>query len=126
MENEVQAVQEAVNTQQDERYENARVGLMSFLATHPRIKQVHISRALNDIKAPTLNQWMSGKYTGNVTRITAEVENFLQREKEKESLKRRDEEQVVETVNLAAIHQIARDCHVKGKIGVVYGDSSLG
>lgn len=109
-----------------ERAAQVRAELEQFLKQHPKTKQAHISKALNNVAPGTLTQWMKDAYTGDIDRVTNEVANWLQREREKLLIKNRDEKVIVDTYNFKVIQQIARDCHLLGKIGVVYGDSSLG
>lgn len=120
------ATEQTENKYNLEMYELYRDKLDQFLKSHPKIKQAHVAKALNGVASPTLGQWIKGGYTGNVDRITEEISNYLQHQKEKEAVQRRDDRQRVSIRNMQVILNLARDCHLQGKIGVVYGDSSLG
>ena len=62
----------------------------------------------------TVSMWINGTYKGDNSRITDRINNFIQREKERNN----DEIPFVDISINRYISEIGRLCHTKGKIGV--------
>lgn len=88
------------------------------------LPQTAISRALN-LSTTTLNLWLKGTYGADDKNIVEKVKAFIKREKEKSSepIFKSD---FVEISIAKTIFEIARKCHIKNKIGVIYGSAGLG
>ncbi|MEE0495151.1 MAG: AAA family ATPase [Cyanobacteriota bacterium] len=70
----------------------------------------------------TVSMWINGTYKGDNSRITDRINNFIQREKERNN----DEIPFVDISINRYISEIGRLCHTKGKIGVCAGRAGLG
>ncbi|GAB4327449.1 MAG: ATPase [Calditrichia bacterium] len=83
-----------------------------------------VSKALG-ISASALSQWLSRSYKGNVERIDEAVAGYLERQKERSASPRRELPFVMTSV-AEKIHEVLRQCHLEGEMGVVFGQSGLG
>lgn len=77
------------------------------------------------ISTSALSQWLNDAYVGNVNKIETAVKSFLEHEREKLSVKKRNFK-FVATSTSKRIFEIARLCHIKCKPGVAYGNSGIG
>lgn len=75
------------------------------------------------VSSTTLNLWINDNYNGKSDKITDVVNNFIQREKERNYKKNIP---CVETSIFKRVFEIARMCHINGEIGVCYGRAGLG
>lgn len=75
------------------------------------------------ISATSINLWLNDNYNGNNDKIADTINNFIQREKERNF---KSFIPYVETSIVKYIHEVARLCHTSGEIGVCYGESGLG
>ncbi len=83
-----------------------------------------ISRSLG-ISTAALSQWLNDSYTGNVAKIDEAVKGFLERQREKHRIHRREIGFVMTSV-ARKVFEIARLCHLDGEIGVCYGEAGVG
>jgi len=86
--------------------------------------QTAIANAIG-ISPTALSQWLSGKYNGNVRKLEEDLNNFFEREEEKNRNPRRQVE-FIETINAKKVYDTARFCHIDAEIGVIYGDAGTG
>ncbi len=77
------------------------------------------------ISASALSQWLDNKYTGNVERINAAVQAFLQRQRERQQIPR-FQPVFVQTSVANKVWEVCRLCHIEGEIGVVVGEAGVG
>jgi hypothetical protein len=77
------------------------------------------------ISTSALSQWLNDSYGGNVEKIETKVKGFLEHEREKLSVKKRNFKFCMTTTS-KRIFEIARLCHIKCKPGVAYGNSGIG
>lgn len=71
----------------------------------------------------TISMWINGNYKADSSAVYDKINNFIQREKEREAS---DEIPIVKTSIVNFIAEIGRICHTKGKIGVCAGCAGLG
>lgn len=88
------------------------------------LKQSEVCRAL-DLSPASLSQWLKNEYKANDKNIVLKVEAFIKREAEKEQ-STKYKKAFIETKISKTIFEIARKCHIKGKIGVAYGNAGIG
>jgi DNA transposition AAA+ family ATPase len=75
------------------------------------------------VSSTTLNLWINDNYNGKSDKIADVVNNFINREKERNYKKTIP---CVETSIFKRVFEIARMCHINGEIGVCYGRAGLG
>lgn len=75
------------------------------------------------ISATSINLWLNDNYNGNNDKVADTINNFIQREKERNF---KSFIPYVETSIVKYIHEVAKLCHTNGEIGVCYGESGLG
>ncbi|NTV46178.1 MAG: AAA family ATPase [Chlorobiales bacterium] len=81
------------------------------------------------ISAGLLSAWLSGTYKGSAAAVGGKVEGFLARRKEVQAMPTPEAERfpvTVETEVYLAVTRAIRNCHLKGKIGVVTAHSGSG
>jgi len=86
--------------------------------------QASVARAIG-YSGSALNQWMAGKYKGDVKGIEHAVKGFLEREVEK-GISRKIQLRFVMTTTAAKVFEAARMCHLDGEIGVAIGPVGVG
>lgn len=101
-----------------------RDSLKSHLEDNPEYSMNGIARSINRSPA-TLSLFLSGKYSGDNSKVAIEVAGYLARDKEKAEFPSFNFE-FVETRNAKRIFEVANICHLQGEIGVVYGEAGLG
>lgn len=88
------------------------------------LSQAAVARSIG--KSPAVvNQYLQGKYVGDVAAIDTLVDNLLRREAEKAQAAK-VEIPYVETTTARKVREILRLAHVEGEINVVYGEAGLG
>ena len=75
------------------------------------------------VSQTVINLWLNNNYTGKNDKVADTINNFVQREKERNF---KNIIPYVETSVVKYIHEVARLCHTNGEIGVCYGESGLG
>ena len=75
------------------------------------------------IAKSTISMWLNGTYTGKNDKITDAMNNFIQRERERNV---DNDLPFCEITIVNYISEIARLCHTQGKIGVCVGRAGLG
>lgn len=75
------------------------------------------------LSATVINMWLNNNYIGNNDKVADAINNFIQREKERNF---KSFIPYVETSIVKYIHEVAKLCHTNGEIGVCYGESGLG
>lgn len=86
--------------------------------------QAAVARAIG-VSASALNQWIAGKYKGDIKGLEHAITGFLQRDRERAQV-RKTALGFVMTVPAAKVLEAARMCHLDGEIGVVVGDAGIG
>lgn len=97
---------------------------LTALMQDKNLSQAAVGRAIGKSSA-VVNQYLQGKYAGDVAAIDALVENLLRRELEKEQAAK-VEIPYVQTTTARKVREILRLAHVEGEINVVYGEAGLG
>ncbi len=88
------------------------------------LTQSQVARAVG--KSPAvINQYLQGKYTGDVDGVNQIVADFIGRMREKDRLKR-IEASFVSTSTSRKVLEIIRLAHVDAEINVIYGEAGLG
>lgn len=88
------------------------------------LTQTQVSRAVG--KSPAvINQYLQGKYNGDVDGVNHIVADFIERIREKDKLKR-IEARFVSTSTSRKTLEIIRLAHVDAEINVIYGEAGLG
>lgn len=86
--------------------------------------QAQAARAIG--KSPAvINQYLQGKYNGDVDGINELIEGFIAREREKDKGQRITAE-YVKTMTSARGIEVIRMAHLDGDINVIYGEAGLG
>ena len=75
--------------------------------------------------ASALNQWLGGKYNGDVNSLESAIESWLLRDMEREK-SRKIKLPFVMTSIAAKVFEAARMCHLDSEIGVAYGGAGIG
>lgn len=75
------------------------------------------------IAKSTISMWLNGNYTGKNDKITDAMNNFIQRERERNV---ENDLPFCEITIVSYVTEIARLCHTQGKIGVCVGKAGLG
>jgi len=78
--------------------------------------------AATGIAKSTISMWLNDNYKGDNGKIADKINNFIQREKERIN----NDLPFVEISNTKYVFEIARLCHVQGRIGVCIGEAGLG
>lgn len=78
-----------------------------------------------DISPAALSQYLNNKYIADTKKIDKKVKAFIAREREKEQNSQAKAD-FIETSVAKTILEIIRKCHIKGKIGVIFGSAGLG
>lgn len=86
--------------------------------------QAAVSRSIG-VSASAINQWLAGKYKGDVKGLEHSITGFLQRDRER-GQKHKKTLDFVMTTAAAKVFEAARMCHLDGEIGVVVGDAGIG
>jgi hypothetical protein len=104
--------------------ENILKGKLLQLMRERGLTQIAVSRALN-LSPTTLSLWLKGDYNADDKNIVEKVNAFINRESEKD-LATMYKSGFIETSVAKTIFEIARKCHIKNKVGVIYGGAGLG
>lgn len=86
--------------------------------------QAAVARAIG-VSASALNQWIAGKYKGDIKGLEHAITGFLKRDRER-SQGRKATLSFVITTSAAKVFEAARMCHLDGEIGVVVGPAGIG
>lgn len=97
---------------------------LANLMKRKKLTQAAVGRALGKSQA-VVNQYLQGRYAGDVAAIDLLVDNLLQRETEKQQAAK-VEIPYVETTTTKKVREILRLAHMEGEINVVYGEAGLG
>ncbi|MGL5799444.1 MAG: AAA family ATPase [Plesiomonas sp.] len=97
---------------------------LSELMARKGYSQSQVSRAVGK-SAAVINQYMQQKYNGDVAAIDALIENFIQRERDKEKAQR-VQVRYVTTLTASKGLEVIRLAHLDGEINVIYGDAGMG
>ncbi len=88
------------------------------------LTQSQVARAIG--KSPAvINQYLQGKYNGDVDGVNQVVTDFIERMREKDKLKRIEAHFVSTSTSRKAL-EIIRLAHVDAEINVIYGEAGLG
>ncbi|EHD21521.1 MULTISPECIES: ATPase [Brenneria] len=88
------------------------------------LTQSQVSRAIGKSTA-VVNQYLQGKYAGDVDGVNQIVADFIERIREKDKLKRIEARFVSTSTSRKAL-EIIRLAHVDAEINVIYGEAGLG
>lgn len=86
--------------------------------------QAAVARAIG-VSASALNQWIAGKYKGDIKGLEHAITGFLKRDRER-AQGRKTALAFVMTTSAAKVLEAARMCHLDGEIGVVVGPAGIG
>jgi len=86
--------------------------------------QAAVARAIG-YSGSALNQWLAGKYKGDVATLEHAVRGFIERDSEK-ARNRRIRLKFTMTSTARRVFDAARMCHLDGEIGVVCGEAGAG
>jgi hypothetical protein len=103
--------------------ENLRNSLRDFMKRRD-VTQREVSRAMG-ISATGFNQWLRGEYNASDKMIVEKVSAFLKKEEEKTSTPQY-KRTYCETTIVKTVFEVTRKCHLKSKMGIVYGRAGLG
>lgn len=97
---------------------------LTELMTRRGYNQTQVARAIG--KSPAvINQYLQGKYTGDIPSIDELITGFISRENEKEK-SRRITASYIPTLTSRKGMEVIRLAHLDGEINVIYGDAGLG
>ncbi|HGW5506334.1 TPA: AAA family ATPase [Citrobacter koseri] len=97
---------------------------LTELMTRRGYNQTQVARAIG--KSPAvINQYLQGKYTGDIPSINELITGFISRENEKEK-SRRITASYIPTLTSRKGMEVIRLAHLDGEINVIYGDAGLG
>lgn len=97
---------------------------LTELMTRRGYNQTQVARAIG--KSPAvINQYLQGKYTGDIPSIDKLISGFISRENEKEK-SRRITASYIPTLTSRKGMEVIRLAHLDGEINVIYGDAGLG
>lgn len=97
---------------------------LTELMTRRGYSQTQVARAIG--KSPAvINQYIQGKYTGDIRSIDELISGFISRENEKEK-SRRITASYIPTLTSRKGMEVIRLAHLDGEINVIYGDAGLG
>ncbi|AHE72582.1 hypothetical protein M942_04675 [Enterobacter ludwigii] len=94
------------------------------LMSRQSLSQVHVARAIGKSTA-VINQYLQGKYTGDVESVNELIEGFIQREREKSQLKRLNFE-FVPTAKARRGLEVIGYAHLECDICVLTGAAGTG
>ncbi|HFF8556598.1 AAA family ATPase [Klebsiella variicola] len=97
---------------------------LNDLMTRKGYSQTQVARAIGK-SAATINQYLQGKYTGDVPAIDALVRSFINREVEKEK-SQKITARYVPTVTSRKGMEVIRYAHLDGDLNVIFGAAGLG
>src|SRR6056297_1960621 len=86
------------------------------------ISQAAAARAMA-LSSAVINQYLSGKYTGNIENVERKIKSFLRTQREKENVK---EEVLIENSITKKIHQLLDYAKVQDEIIVITGPAGVG
>ena len=92
--------------------------------TSSNISQNALSKAIG-VSASALSQYMKKKYPGDVSVLESKISQYLNISQEREEYPKAQIGFVVTSI-VQQVTEIARNCHIGQKIGIVTGDSGLG
>lgn len=97
---------------------------LNDLMTRKGYSQTQVARAIGKSTA-VINQYLQGKYTGDVPAIDALVRSFINREVEKEK-SQKITARYVPTVTSRKGMEVIRYAHLDGDLNVIFGAAGLG
>lgn len=97
---------------------------LNDLMTRKGYSQTQVARAIGK-SAATINQYLQGKYTGDVPAIDSLVRSFINREVEKEK-SQKITARYVPTVTSRKGMEVIRYAHLDGDLNVIFGAAGLG
>ena len=77
------------------------------------------------VTSPVVNQYLHGKYPGNVQEIERKIAAYLQKQREREA-ERKLEVDYVLTTTAKRVRDVLRLAHVEGEAVVLFGQAGLG
>lgn len=97
---------------------------LSELMARKGFSQTQVARAIGKSPA-TISQYLKGVYAGDVRNIDELVQNFVNREAEKEK-SQRISARYIQTLTSRKGMEVMKLAHLDGDINVIYGDAGLG
>lgn len=97
---------------------------LNDLMTRKGYSQTQVARAIGK-SAATINQYLQGKYAGDVPAIDALARSFINREAEKEK-SQKITARFVPTVTSRKGMEVIRYAHLDGDLNVIFGAAGLG
>ncbi|HBX3489332.1 MULTISPECIES: AAA family ATPase [Klebsiella pneumoniae complex] len=97
---------------------------LNDLMTRKGYSQTQVARAIGK-SAATINQYLQGKYAGDVPSIDALARSFINREAEKEK-SQKITARFVPTVTSRKGMEVIRYAHLDGDLNVIFGAAGLG
>ena len=97
---------------------------LNDLMTRKGYSQTQVARAIGK-SAAVINQYLKGKYAGDVPAIDALARNFINREAEKEK-SQKITARFVPTVTSRKGMEVIRYAHLDGDLNVIFGAAGLG
>ncbi|HBR5677120.1 TPA: AAA family ATPase [Klebsiella pneumoniae] len=97
---------------------------LNDLMTRKGYSQTQVARAIGKSTA-VINQYLQGKYAGDVPAIDALARSFINREVEKEK-SQKNAARFVPTVTSRKGMEVIRYAHLDGDLNVIYGAAGLG
>ncbi|SLM63984.1 MULTISPECIES: AAA family ATPase [Dickeya] len=97
---------------------------LSELIERKGLTQSQVARAIGKSVA-VINQYLQGKYNGDVDGVNKIVSEFIERVREKDKLQRIEASFVSTSTSKKAL-EIIRLAHVDAEINVIYGEAGLG
>lgn len=88
------------------------------------LSQSAVARAVG-VTSPVVNQYLHGKYPGNVQEIERKIAAYLQKQREREA-ERKLEVDYVLTTTAKRVRDVLRLAHVEGEAVVLFGQAGLG
>ena len=102
---------------------NIRQDLQDYISDNG-LSQSAVARAVG-VTSPVVNQYLHGKYPGNVQEIERKIAAYLQKQREREA-ERKLEVDYVLTTTAKRVRDVLRLAHVEGEAVVLFGQAGLG
>lgn len=88
------------------------------------LSQAAVARGVG-VTSPVVNQYLHGKYPGNVQEIERKIAAYLQKQREREA-ERKLEVDYVLTTTAKRVRDVLRLAHLEGEAVVLFGQAGLG
>jgi DNA transposition AAA+ family ATPase len=97
---------------------------LTELMSEKGFSQAQVARGIGRSPA-MINQYLQGKYAGDTATLETQVQQFIQRERDREKIRHLKPE-FIATYTARKGLEVCRLAHMDGEINVIYGDAGMG